>query len=232
MSTGFSMVIAGTTGLVGQSTLAHALINDNINLVYSLSRRAINNENSKCIQWIDPRLIPPIIDNIEEIPTIGVIALGTTMKKAGSKDKLKEVDVNLVIQVAEEMLKIGVQHLFVISSLGASINARSHYLRCKGEMEESVQQLDFMSITFLQPGPLSGERKEVRKDEKIVQSLMKIFNPLLFGWLKNIKPIHAQDIANTIIYLANQNYDKKNNRVNRINSANMLKVINKVKQSL
>jgi uncharacterized protein YbjT (DUF2867 family) len=220
-------VITGTTGLIGQSTLQSAVLNKKFSYVYSLSRRAIETESDKVIQWIDPELTPPALNKIQQVPSIGVIALGTTIKKAGSKEQLKAVDTTLVIQVAKKLQQIGVKHLFVISSLGASIKAFSHYLRCKGEMEMTIQQLDFNSITFLQPGPLAGFRKEVRKDEQILQRVMKIFNPFMRGRLANFKPIQSQHVAEAIIHLAIQNSKKHKGKVKRINSSGMEKLLNK-----
>jgi len=228
MPQGLSMVIAGTTGLVGQSTLQSAVLNKNISCIYSLSRRATEIESNKVIQWIDPHLTPPARSKIQQLPSIAVITLGTTIKKAGSKEQLKAIDTTLVIQVANNLQQIGVKHLFVVSSLGASINARSHYLRCKGEMEIAIQQLDFKSITFIQPGPLAGFRKEIRKDEQILQRVMKIFNPFMVGILANFKPIQSQHVADTIIHLATQNKNKHKEKIKRINSSYMVKLINEI----
>lgn len=225
MSQRLSIVIAGATGLVGQSTLNTALDNESISRVYSLSRRPIGIEHQKLTQWLSPELNPPAINSLSDCPLVGVIALGTTLKKAGSKKKLHAVDVELVIKVAKNMQSLGVQHIIVVSCLGASTKARSHYLRCKGEMEMAMQQLDMVKLTYMQPGPLSGPREEQRIDEKLLQCVMKIINPFMVGALANYKPIESIDVAHAIIHLATEQHVVKDKQVKRINTSQMLALI-------
>ncbi|WP_369434398.1 hypothetical protein [Psychromonas sp. MME1] len=141
-----------------------------------------------------------------------MIALGTTIKKAGSKKQLHAIDVELVIKVAKDMLTLGVEHIIVISCLGASPKGVSHYLRCKGEMEMRLQQLTFKTITFLQPGPLAGPRDDPRMDERVLQCVMQVISPCMLGSLQNYKPIDATDVAKVIIHLATEQLDLKKNR--------------------
>lgn len=225
MSQYLSMIIAGSTGLVGQSVLDIALEVESISHIYSLSRDPLEIEHQKLTQWLDPELNPPDFDTLLQSPNIGVIALGTTLKKAGTKDKLHAIDVELVIKVAKKMQSLGVQHIIIVSCLGASTKAASHYLRCKGEMEMAVQQLNFVKTTFVQPGPLAGPRKEQRKNEKLLLCLMKIIDPLLIGTLANYKSIESINVARAIIHLATEKYDVKNKQVTRLNSSQMLSLI-------
>lgn len=226
MTQQISMVIAGSTGLVGQATLNAALTSDNIQHVYSLSRRVIEEiEQPKLTQWIDPELTPPAVNSISPLPVVGVIALGSTLKKAGSKDNLYAIDVELVTKVAKSMQLLGIQHIIVVSCIGASTKAISHYLRCKGEMEEKLQQFDIRQVTFLQPGPLAGPRKEKRRDERLLQYIMKLINPLLLGALANYKPIESIDIARTIIHLTTKQNVGDIKKTSRFNTPQMLSLL-------
>lgn len=225
MSQQITMVIAGATGLVGEASLMAALNSSSIGHVYSLSRRDIEIEHPKLSQWLNPTLNPPSKSEIPRCPTVGLISLGTTLKKAGSKHKLYEIDVELVINVAKSMQSLGVQHIIVVSCIGASVKAFSHYLRCKGEMERELEQLDVMQITFLQPGPLAGPRKEKRTDEKWLQRLMKFINPLMVGPLSNYKPIESIDVAQVIIYLATKKGQVKSKQLSRLTTTQMLSLI-------
>lgn len=230
MSQPIAMIIAGSTGLVGQSTLLRALKHPNISTIYSISRQPLDVVHPKISQLIETSLTIPVNDAIEIPPTVGVIALGTTIKQAGSKANLYAIDVELVIKVAKQFHSIGVRHLIIVSSIGASINSASHYLRCKGEMELAIQQLNFSTITFLQPGPLAGARKQPRRDEKILQRVMKFINPLMRGKLANYIPIQAADIAQVIIHLVTRQPDdnsaENDTMVNKITSSEMLKLMN------
>ncbi|MEZ9700678.1 NAD(P)H-binding protein [Vibrio sp. 10N.261.46.E12] len=186
-----SIIIAGSSGLVGRETLSTLLSSQNISTVYALSRRELNTQHKKLKQIIDCDLSVPAIHLGSELPEVGIIALGSTIKKSGTKDKLRAIDVDLVVSTAENMKDLGVKHLIVVSCLGADSKARSHYLRCKGEMENEVELLDFEKTTFLHPGPLAGDRHETRTDEKLLQGALKVIKPMMIGRMKKYLPIQA-----------------------------------------
>ena len=217
-----SIIIAGASGLVGKETLAALLKSDEVNRVYALSRHRLAVEGSKLTQVIDETLsVSPDI-TMDQPPEIGIIALGSTIKKAGTKEKLREIDVNLVTATAEKMQQLGVGHIIVVSCLGADINARSHYLRCKGEMEAKVESLGFEQTTFLHPGPLAGDRDEKRTDEKFLQGLLKIVKPLMIGNLSKYVPIESSVIAQSILKISMMPHS---NQVERLNSVAMNQLI-------
>ena len=100
------------------------------------------------------------------------------------------------------MKQLGVENIYIVSCIGASITAKSHYLRCKGEMEQGIEALGFNNTVFLQPGPLAGTRDEHRWDEWLLHTVMKIVNPIMKGKLLNYKPIEADVIADAMLSLA------------------------------
>ncbi len=200
-----SIIIAGSTGLIGHHLLNFSLKNESVNRVYSLSRRSLDETSSKLVQMVSDDLSIDKNQLEEQTPDIGFITLGTTIKKAGSKAALKAIDTDLVVSVAQSMREVGVRHIYVVSCIGASSSAFSHYLKCKGEMEDSVSLLGFSSVTFMQPGPLSGDRSETRKDEALLQGVMSIINPLMKGCLLNYKPIEGDVVAECMLDLALQN---------------------------
>ncbi|MGF1807761.1 nucleoside-diphosphate sugar epimerase, partial [Aliivibrio sifiae] len=164
-----SIIIAGSTGLIGHHLLNIALKNDEVQHVYSLTRRPLEEVSSKLVQIVSPELTTDKDSIKESPPRIGFITLGTTIKKAGSKEALKAIDVSLVVDVAQSMHDIGVERIYVVSCVGASSSALSHYLKCKGEMEDQVMAIGFKNVTFMQPGPLSGTRAKTRSDEALLQ---------------------------------------------------------------
>ncbi|MUK28722.1 NAD(P)H-binding protein [Aliivibrio fischeri] len=202
-----SIIIAGSTGLIGHHLLNFALKNESVNRVYSLSRRSLDETSSKLVQMVSDDLSIDKNQLEEQTPDIGFITLGTTIKKAGSKAALKAIDTDLVVSVAQSMREVGVRHIYVVSCIGASSSAFSHYLKCKGEMEDSITLLGFSSTTFMQPGPLSGDRSETRKDEVLLQGVMSIINPLMKGCLLNYKPIEGEVVAQCMLDLALNNND-------------------------
>ncbi|GEM81506.1 NAD(P)H-binding protein [Vibrio superstes] len=222
MTLNTSIVIAGATGLVGRETLKTVLEDQTVERVVSLSRRKIEMEHSKLQQWITADLSIPSSHQINQQPSVGIIALGTTLKKAGTKEKLKAIDVDLVAETATKMKSMGVKQLIVVSCLGASVNAMSHYLKCKGEMESQIEALEFNQTTFIQPGPLAGDREEKRLDEKVLQGVMQFISPLMIGKLKNYAPIQAIDVAKAINAIVHK---RPSEEITRVSSSEMLSLL-------
>ncbi len=197
------VIIAGATGLVGNKVVKHLVSQPGIHTLYSLSRRPVINipdPEKKIIAMIDADLSILNWDQQQSKPDIGFICLGSTLKQAGSKENLRKVDVDLVTKVARQMKMIGVRRLAVVSSLGANSKSPSHYLACKGQMEENIEDMGFDEVFFVRPGPLVGQRVKPRTDEKIVQSLFKVIRPFMLGKLANFVPIDAEDVAKAMIY--------------------------------
>ncbi|CAE6903562.1 NAD(P)H-binding protein [Vibrio sp. B1FLJ16] len=203
MSNNTCVIIAGATGLVGSKVVTHLVSQPGIHTLYSLSRRPLDNisdPKNKIIPMIDADLSILNWDDQQSTPEIGFICLGTTLKQAGSKENLRKVDVDLVTNVARQMKMIGVTRLAVVSSLGANSKSSSHYLACKGQMEENIKELGFDEVVFVRPGPLVGQRVQSRTDEKIVQGIFSVIRPFMLGKLANFVPIDAEDVAKAMIY--------------------------------
>ncbi len=197
------VIIAGATGLVGSKVVAHLVSQPDIHTLYSLSRRPLDNisdPENKIVPMIDADLSILHWDEQQPKPEIGFICLGTTRKQAGSKENLRKVDVDLVTHVARQMKMIGVTRLAVVSSLGANSQSPSHYLACKGQMEDNIKALGFDEVVFAHPGPLVGQRTQPRADEKIVQGILTVVRPFMLGKLANLVPIDAEDVAKAMIY--------------------------------
>ncbi|HHX8442803.1 TPA: NAD(P)H-binding protein [Vibrio diabolicus] len=196
-------IIAGATGLVGSKVITNLINQSGVGTLYYLSRRPLDgvlDADNKLVPLIDADLSIHQWDDNQPTPTIGFICLGTTLKQAGSKDKLRRVDVDLVCKVAQQMKTIGVKRLAVVSSLGANSKSPSHYLACKGQMEQRIEAMGFEEIVFVRPGPLVGQRQSPRTDEKLVQTLFKVIRPFMLGKLSNFLPIRAEDVAKAMIY--------------------------------
>lgn len=203
MSNNACVIIAGATGLVGSKVITQLVSQPGIHTLYSLSRRPLSDvpdPEDKIVPMIDADLSILNWDDQQSTPEVGFICLGTTLKQAGSKENLRKVDVELVTNVARQMKMIGVTRLAVVSSLGANSRSPSHYLACKGQMEENIKEMGFDEVVFARPGPLVGQRSKPRTDEKVVQSIFSVIRPFMLGKLANFIPIDAEDVAKAMIY--------------------------------
>ncbi|WP_072669537.1 NAD(P)H-binding protein [Vibrio injensis] len=218
------IMIAGATGLVGSCVLQRLLAEPAIEHVYTLNRRSLSLPHPKLTELIDSELSITHWPERQPRPQYGVIALGTTLKQAGSKQALEKVDFALVCQVAHSMKILGVTRIVIVSSYGANPSARSHYLRCKGRMEETIRRLGFEHVVFIRPGPLVGQREQPRKDEIWLQRVMKLGRFFLFGRLKNLLPIDADLVAQALLYAL---FDQSTKRVVVLHSIEMRDLLKK-----
>lgn len=126
---------------------------------------------------------------------MALCCLGTTLAHAGSQQKFREVDVGYVRAFARAAQAAQAQRFVVLSSVGADPQARNFYLRTKGEMEQALETLGFVSLDILQPGLLLGWRREMRPLELASMALMPLVNPFLRGTRAAYRAIGARTVA-------------------------------------
>ncbi len=195
-----TLLLAGATGLVG-SSLLHLLKNDrSFEKVIVLTRREIL--AIKELSHIEQQIID--FNNLEKYAEIiaaetVVCALGSTIKKAGSKENFRQVDYQLPLDIAQHALRNGAGNYLLVSAIGADAHSKVFYNRVKGELERDLQQLSFSGIHILRPSLLLGERDEFRLGEELGKILVK---PLSFLIPPKYRPIHAESVAKKMLDIA------------------------------
>jgi uncharacterized protein YbjT (DUF2867 family) len=173
-------LLAGASGLSGGCALDALLDAPEITRVIAVSRRPLGREH--------PRLANRIVQ-FERLETqlrgaschVALCCLGTTLRKAGSQERFRAVDVGCVLAFARAAKAAGARRFVVVSSVGANAEARNFYLRTKGDMEQGLEALGFESLDILQPALLLAWRSEMRPLELAACALMPLVNPLLRG---------------------------------------------------
>ena len=195
-------IIVGASGLIGK-TLVRKLLEDNrYNSVKVFVRRSINISNTKLVEYIVD--FDRITDWKNKITGDELYsAMGTTIKKAGSKEAQYKIDVTYQYEFAKAAAENGVKSYFLVSSSGANTKSKLFYMKIKGELEENVKLLPFKKIRIFRPSLLLGERDEKRFGEKAAERLLKIVVPL-FPFLKNQRPIEGEKVARAMIVSANE----------------------------
>jgi len=195
-------IIAGATGLIGKALL-------NL-LIHSDSHEQIEIWVRKPSAAIDHRFTESVLA-FEELPDIPEVAanhlyctLGTTIRKAKTKENFYRVDVTYVVSLAKLAERSGITCFLVISSIGANPASLNFYLRTKGEMEEAVTSCSIPSIYILRPSMLLGKRDEKRSGENVGKILSKIAHPFMFGSLRKYRAIHAESVARAMIRCARE----------------------------
>ena len=187
-------LIAGATGLVGSALLELLLNSDAYSQVTVLTRRPLKRSHPK---------LKEVEINFDELENytdqlradVFFCCLGTTMKKAGSKEKFYKVDYEYPQELGKIAKTNGAGQFHLVSAMGANANSSIFYNRVKGEIEATLANMQLPSLQIYRPALLTGDRKEHRTGEKISITLFKVVDPLLVGGLKKYRSIPAATVA-------------------------------------
>ena len=130
------------------------------------------------------------------------LAMGTTLKTAGSKEAQYKVDVTYQFETAKAAANNNVPKLILVSSIGANQKSIFFYPKIKGILEEMVKKLNFKSICILRPPVLDRGEGMMRTTEKKSITFIKRLNKI--GLLLSQKPMTTLLLANKMILLASK----------------------------
>ena len=188
-------IVAGASGLIGGELIKKLIASDDFRLIYIISRKKSGFDHEKIKELvidfnkIDQLKFDAPIDDV-------FCTLGTTMKKAGSRDNFKKVDFEYVVALANLGKKAGASRFLVISSMGADPKSSVFYNKIKGMTEEALTKIGFNQLVILRPSLLLGERSEMRIAERLSGFFMKALNFLIPD---NYKAINAEKVATCML---------------------------------
>lgn len=189
--------LAGGSGLVGGELLARLLRDESFTAVVSFGRRPLPFEDPKLSQ-LTVDFSKPSTLTTEIAPAVAFSCLGTTMKKAGSRDAFRAVDHDAVLAFARAARGRGAHTFVHVTALGADPRSRVFYNAVKGEVEQDVAQLGFDSVYALRPSILGGERRESRPAERAALLVAGALGPLLGKY----RPTPAAAVADAMLAIA------------------------------
>ncbi|WP_096154909.1 oxidoreductase [Bacillus sp. FJAT-45066] len=191
-------LVIGATGLIGKSVTQQLLQHKQYESATVLVRRPLSTSSEKLFQIkVDFDRLTDYGANFEVDDLY--ICLGTTIKKAGSKEQFEKVDFHYVVNAVKLATSKGVKRIAIVSALGANSRSNVFYNMVKGEMEEAVQQENVESLYIIRPSLLLGERDEFRFGEKAAEKISFLLTPFLKGKLAKYRPVHGEDVALTMI---------------------------------
>ncbi|MBV8145142.1 MAG: oxidoreductase [Gammaproteobacteria bacterium] len=187
-------LLAGASGLTGGFTLDALLEAPDVTRVIAVTRRSLGREHSRLanrivqFERLEAQLKGTSCDT-------ALCCLGTTLRRAGSEQRFRAVDVDCVLTFARAAKAASARRFVVISSVGADPRSRNFYLRTKGDMEEELEGVGFESLDILQPSMLLALRAEMRPLELLGSALMPLLAPLLRGKYTPYRAIRARTVA-------------------------------------
>ena len=188
-------IVLGSTGLIGKHLLSY--LGEKDLSVIAISRRPIDDI---------PKNVSPMIIDFDEFLDQGhlpdckhiYICLGTTIKKAGSQESFKKVDLDYCLGFAKKARESGATTISLVTSIGANADSKNFYLKTKGKLENEIKTMGFDSVNIFQPGLLLGNRDEIRPLEFLGQYGSYLLNMTLLGPAKKYRSIDAKRVARTM----------------------------------
>jgi uncharacterized protein YbjT (DUF2867 family) len=198
-------IIAGATGLIGKELVDLLLDDEDYTKVIVLVRKKIPLEHPK----LEQRIVD--YDKLEALAgeelrnSYVYCVLGSTMKKAGSKEAFRKVDYEYPLSLGRLSAKEGAAQYIIVTAMGASTQSAFFYNRVKGQIEAALEALGLSALHIFRPSLLLGDREERRPGEKIASLIATTVPFIWVGPLAPYKPIHVKTVARAMIKVSRHN---------------------------
>lgn len=192
-------LVAGATGLIGRALLAQLQTDPHYRRVHVLVRRAVpglNTDARTTLHRVDFAQLAPALPAVDDV----FIALGTTIKVAGSEAAFRQVDFDAVVTTARAARAAGATRLAVVSALGADSDSRVFYNRVKGDMQAAITQLGYASVVIAQPSLLIGDRAALGQPTRAGEVwITRLLRPWMVLVPRGMRPIAASAVAAALL---------------------------------
>ena len=163
---------------MGGALLDLVLADDAFPTVVAVGRRCLPIERLKLRQAVVDFADPAAFAELDA-PEAALCCLGTTIRRAGSREAFRAVDHVAVVAFARAAREKGAKVFVHVTALGADSRSSVFYNAVKGDVEAAVAGLGFSSVTALRPSLLDGEREESRPVERVSLAVSRALGPLL-----------------------------------------------------
>lgn len=194
-------LVFGATGFIGSQLLPMLLASAEYERVTVVVRRDTGLVHAKLLALVgDLDALPTLAERIEVDDVF--IALGTTKAKVPDQTAYHRIDHDYPVQAAALAQARGATGVFLVSSVGASVQSSAFYLRTKGETERDVIALGIARTHVFRPSQLLGQRAESRPLEKFIIAAWPAVDWLLVGGARKYRGIAGGDVARAMVTAA------------------------------
>ena len=192
------VMVIGATGLTGAKVVDGLLELADVEAVITPVRRKTDRVHEKLTEHevnFDDLEASSVLFSVDAI----ICCLGTTIKKAGSREQFRKVDYGYCLKAAELGRAAGADAFLLMSAIGASSSSTIFYNRVKGELEDAIGNLKYPYLSIYHPSLLLGERTEHRTAEALGMRVMPLVNLALLGPLDKYRGIEAETVARAMV---------------------------------
>jgi len=196
MSESLAIVMIGATGAVGGQVLKTLTGLPAVHRLTLLGRRPLTDVQGPLvhqhkIDLFDP---PSYQDHLSE-HTVAICTLGVGQPSKTSKEHFVRIDRDAVLDFATGCRAAGVSHFELLCSVGANPQARSFYLRTKGELEDGLKALDFDRLSLFRPSMILTPTTQ-----GVVLKIWPFLSPLLVGPLRKYRGVRIDALGRAIAH--------------------------------
>ena len=202
-----SVIVIGATGLVGRELLKQLNQLEVCEKITAVVRH--EDAQLRTLEKVQQfRLDDFLLLNDEDVNgySHAFSCLGTTLKKAGSKEKFYNIDYEINAHFAD-LFESTSTHYLLISAMGANSDSKFFYNKVKGKLENHIQDLKLEHVSIVRPSLLLGDRSEQRTLEDMTQKLYQKLSHFVPNTFK-YKPVTAAQVARTMLKAAQFQADK------------------------
>lgn len=190
------VVLAGATGLIGGFLLDGLLTDASVADVHVVGRKPLSRPHAKIRMHVAAFPAIPRLPAADEV----YLALGTTLRAAGSREAFRAVDYDANLAVARAALAAGARRIGLVSAMAANAGSSVFYNRVKGELENAILELNADATVIVRPSLLLGDRRRlgqpVRRGEALATLIMRPLGVLL---PRTYRPIAAEKVARALL---------------------------------
>jgi len=213
---GLQAIVLGGSGQVGSKLLSALQKLPECSKVTVLSRRPLDDfsDDKIKVEVIDyDSLGESKMDAIFKSHNAAFMMMGVGASSKSNKDELERIDADIPIAFAQACARNDVQHMSVLSAVGADPTAKysnitktaaggGWYSYCKGKMEEGIKALPFESVVIVRPAAIYPGNNNTPSALGWINAKL---NPILPG---RFETASSQDIAESMVTLMKQQVAK------------------------
>ncbi len=186
--------VLGATGLAGSHLVRILQEDDSYEKIITPVRRSLKMTGDRVKEvFIDYDRL----DDYRDVFRVDDVfcCLGTTMKRAGSREAFEKVDFHYVVESARLASEENVTRFLVITAMMANAKSPVFYNRVKGRVEEALKAMSFHSLHIFRPSLLLGQRNEQRFAEELGMKILPLLSFIMVGPLRKYRPVQAEQVA-------------------------------------
>ncbi len=198
-STTHSIVMIGASGAVGSIAAATLSGYSDVVRLTLLNRRTLPALSAPNIsQHIVDVMQPTSYASLLAGHTVAVCCLGVGQPSKMSKEEFVAIDKTAVLAFAAACRAAGVQRFVLLSSVDASVKSSSFYLRTKGELQEGIEAMGFVQISFIQPSIIITPTNRYDWKQGILLTLWPTLSKAFMGPLKKYRGINVETLGRAV----------------------------------